>query len=302
MALATVNLVAVDCDATLDEWGFRHAATAIGERLGAARIGAGVYDAFADAPIWPYHYHHGIEEWVYVLKGAPVLRDPLAERTLAPGHLVCFPSGALGAHAISGPGRFAIFATGQFEEPWLSVYPDSGKVSGPEGVLLAASAVGYWYGEGTAGPEHAAPEPARSAPAAPASPPVFNALAWPSAEHLELGSRLGATRLSATLIDLEPGAPPQPYHCVYGQEAWLVVLRGTPTLRHPGGEQRLAAADVVCLPDGASGARALSNPDPAAARVLQLATTGRPVNLHYPDTGRWRLRHGPGDELEIGPG
>ena len=44
-----------------------------------------------------------------------------------------------------------IFATGQHVEPCLSVYPDSDKVSGPEGILLRSRAVGYWHGEGTAG-------------------------------------------------------------------------------------------------------------------------------------------------------
>jgi hypothetical protein len=55
-----------------------------------------------------------------------------------------------------------IFATGQHVQPWMSVFPDSGKVSGPEGILLRSSAVGYWHGEGTAGSQ-AADEVARDA-------------------------------------------------------------------------------------------------------------------------------------------
>jgi hypothetical protein len=79
--------------------------------------------------------------------GAPVLREPAGERTLTPGDLVCFPSGHLGAHTVKGPGRFVIFSTGHDSEPWMSVYPDSDKVSGPHGLLLRSSAVGYWHGE-----------------------------------------------------------------------------------------------------------------------------------------------------------
>ena len=131
---------------SLDEFGFRH----LRHRIGGARIGAASIWP-SGAPIWPYHYHHGIEEWLYVIAGAPVLREPAGERTLAPGDLVCFPSGHRGAHTVKGPGRFVIFATGQHVEPWMSVYPDSDKVSGPEGMLLRSSAVGYWHGEGTAG-------------------------------------------------------------------------------------------------------------------------------------------------------
>jgi uncharacterized cupin superfamily protein len=44
-----------------------------------------VYRAEPGVPIWPYHYHHGIEEWLYVVSGTPVLREPAGERTLEPG-------------------------------------------------------------------------------------------------------------------------------------------------------------------------------------------------------------------------
>ena len=152
MGIKKVNILSVELDEPLDEAGFRHVATSVGLRLGAQRIGASVYGAEAGSPIWPYHYHHGIEEWLYVIAGTPVLREPAGERILAPGDLVCFPSGHVGSHTVKGPGRFVIFAAGHQVEPYMSVYPDSDKVSGPEGILLRSSAVGYWHGEGTAGP------------------------------------------------------------------------------------------------------------------------------------------------------
>jgi uncharacterized cupin superfamily protein len=162
-----VNIHIVELDESLDEAGFRHVATSVGSRLGAQRIGASVYQAEAGVPIWPYHYHHGIEEWLYVIAGTPVLREPAGERILTSGDLVCFPSGHLGAHTVKGPGRFVIFATGQHDEPWMSVYPDSDKASGPEGIFLRSSAVGYWHGEGTAGssePAEIVREPKSSPP------------------------------------------------------------------------------------------------------------------------------------------
>ena len=328
MSLATVNVLNVALDGQLDEAGFRHAATAIGARLRAARIGAGVYEARAGVPIWPYHYHHGVEEWLYVIAGAPVLREPAGERVLAPGDLVCFPSGPLGAHTLSGPGRFVIFATGQHVEPYMSVYPDSGKVSGPEGILLRSSEVGYWHGEGTAGAVGPEPAPAAGARSAPSAPrPIVNvgapavgplapgprgeaadaaaagvtaAGATAAGATAEVGPRLGAERLDGTLIDLDPGERSEPYHYLYGQEAWLLVLSGTPTLRHPGGDDRLEPGDIVCLPDGPAGARRLSNAGASAAHVLLLSTTGLPATVHYPDTGEWRLRNAPGqDEVVI---
>src|SRR5438874_2950697 len=169
VSLKTVNILSVELDEPLDEAGFRHVATSVGLRLGAQRIGASVYQAEAGWPIWPYHYHHGIEEWLYVIAGAPVLREPAGVRILTPGDLVCFPSGPLGAHTLKGPGRLVIFATGHDAEPYMSVYPDSDKVSGPEGIHLRNSAVSYWHGEGTAGrlepaPAEVAAEPQKSAP------------------------------------------------------------------------------------------------------------------------------------------
>jgi uncharacterized cupin superfamily protein len=147
-----VNVNTLELDESFDEAGFRNLAATIGPRLGARRIGAGLYEAEAGFPIWPYHYHHGIEEWLYVIAGAPVLREPAGERNLTPGDLVRFPTGPVGAHTVKGPGRFVIFSAGQDREPWMSVYPDSDKVSGPEGILLLDSRVGYFHNEGTSGP------------------------------------------------------------------------------------------------------------------------------------------------------
>lgn len=249
MGVAKVNILAVELDERLDEAGFRHVAASVGERLGAA-----VYQAEPGVPIWPYHYHHGIEEWLYVISGAPVLREPAGERTLAPGDVVCFPTGPVGAHTVKGPGRFAIFGTGQQAGPGLSVYPDSDKVSGPEGILRRSSAVGDWHGEGTAG----ARPPDEPAPAAerPSPRPVANVAAGSS-------PLLEADRFEVTGTHLGPDS--EPYHCVNGREEWLLVLAGTPTLRHPHGEEGLATGDLLCFPEGPAGARHLTG-----GRLLRL--------------------------------
>jgi uncharacterized cupin superfamily protein len=267
-----VNILSVELDESLDEAGFRHVATSIGSRLGAERIGAAVYQAEAGFPIWPYHYHHGIEEWLYVIDGAPVLRDPAGERTLAPGDLVCFPAGHLGAHTVNGPGRFVIFDAE--DGTYMSVYPDSDKISGPGGILLRSSAVGYWHGEGTAGsqPGEFEREPDTSPPQ-----PVVNVLAS------------GETKLSGDLLEATVMDRSEPYQYVYGREQWLLVLAGTPTLRHPQGEDQLEAGDVVCLPEGPAGAHQLLDCDESS--VLRLSTTGLPANVHYPDTGEWTMRN-----------
>jgi uncharacterized cupin superfamily protein len=294
VSVKKVNIQSVELDEPLDEAGFRHVAASLGPRLGARRIGAGVYQAEAGSPIWPYHYHHGVEEWLYVIAGAPVLREPAGERILTPGDLVCFPSGHLGAHTLKGPGRFVIFAAGHDVEPYMSVYPDSDKASGPEGILLRSSAVGYWHGEGTAGPSESVEivrEPKRSPPQ-----PAVNALALRENREAKLGPLLGADRLDGAVVDVDPGEGSEPYHYVWGREEWLLVLAGTPTLRHPRGEDDLGAGDLVCLPEGPAGAHRLLNRGESVVRALFVSTTGLPANVYYPDTGVWLLQNGLGQD------
>jgi uncharacterized cupin superfamily protein len=284
-----VNLARVELDETIDVAGFRHARTSVRARLGARRIGATVYEAFAGAPIWPYGYHRGVEEWLYVLAGAPVLREPAGERVLAPGDLVCFPSGHLGAHALAGPGRVAIFSTGDHVEPWLSVYPDSDKVSGPDGIFPRESAVGYWHREGLGLEDD--PGVVRREPASAARRPVVNVLAQTG----RLGSQLLAERVETTVLELAPGAGAEPYHYEYGRETWLLVLAGTPTLRHPAGTDVLAPGDLVCFPEGPEGARQLANASADVTRAVWFTTLDFPANVHYPDSGEWVLHHRPGE-------
>ena len=250
-----------------------------------------------------------LEEWLLVIEGAPVLREPAGERTLAPGDVVCFPTGRLGSHTVKGPGRFVIFATGHHVEPWMSVYPDSAKVSGPEGILLRSSAVGYWHGEGTAGSQP--PGEVTRNDDSPPPRPVVNVSALPidvrdrpapvgsRFRASELGPLLEADRLGATVVELDPGEGSEPYHYVHGREDWLLILAGAPTLRHPYGEDRLDAGDLLCLPEGPAGARRLSNRGESVVRALFLSTTALPVNVCYPDSGHWLMQNGPGPDETV---
>jgi uncharacterized cupin superfamily protein len=122
---------------------------------GLRRLGASVYELPDGQSTFPYHYHHGVEEWVFVVAGTPTLRDPTGERVLAPGDLVCFPSGPDGAHAIRGPGRVVMFSgVATDRSTSVSVYPDSDKLGvrppggGPDRLnFRRGAAVDYWDGE-----------------------------------------------------------------------------------------------------------------------------------------------------------
>ena len=115
-----------------------------------------------------------------------------------------------------------------------------------------------------------------------------------------LSPALGAERLDATVMDLDPGEGSDPFHYVYGREQWLLVLAGTPTLRHAQGEDQLEIGDLVCLPEGPAGAHRLLNRSESVVRALFLSTTGLPANTCYPETGHWLIRNGLGpDEIEV---
>jgi hypothetical protein len=108
-----VNAVSCEPDDTFGQGAFQARVLQLSERLGASFIGATVYEMGAREKLGPYHFHHGFEEWLYVVSGAPLLRDPAGERTLRPGELVAFCSGPAGAHTTHGPGRVVMFSAGE---------------------------------------------------------------------------------------------------------------------------------------------------------------------------------------------
>jgi len=63
----------------------------------------------------PYHLHHGNEELLLVLDGAPPVRTATDERELRSGDLVFFPRGADGLHQVANrsdrPARFVLFSS-----------------------------------------------------------------------------------------------------------------------------------------------------------------------------------------------
>ena len=64
------------------------------------------------------------------------------------------------------------------------------------------------------------------------------------------GNRIGARRIGGSVYELPPGQSVCPYHYEFGDEEWLIVLEGHPTIRHPGGEDELRPGDTVCFPEG----------------------------------------------------
>jgi uncharacterized cupin superfamily protein len=112
-----------------------------------------------------------------------------------------------------------------------------------------------------------------------------------------LGPRIGATRIGCSIYELEPGERTFPYHFHYGNEEWLLVVRGTPTLRSPDGERELRAGDLVAFPAGPDGAHAVANRSGEPARVAIFSTLCLPSVVVYPDSDKVRARWSDEDAL-----
>ena len=100
-----------------------------------------------------------------------------------------------------------------------------------------------------------------------------------------IGDELGATRWGATLYELEPGKQ-SPYHWQVGEEEWLLVVAGAPTLRTPQGELVLRAWDLAVFRRGESGAHQVRNDTGETARVVFFSTVSDPEVAVYPDDDR----------------
>jgi uncharacterized cupin superfamily protein len=102
-----------------------------------------------------------------------------------------------------------------------------------------------------------------------------------------LGKLLGgAGESGASVYELPPGQAVCPYHYECGEEEWLLVLEGDPTLRHPDGSDRLAPWDVVFFEKGPAGAHGVRNETEETVRVLMFSTVVTPSATVYPDSDK----------------
>lgn len=106
-------------------------------------------------------------------------------------------------------------------------------------------------------------------------------------EHRRVSVReaLGGELLGCSVYEFDPGTQLWPYHYHWGNEEWLVVVSGSPTLRAPDGERELRAGDVVSFEQGEAGAHTLYNRGSDPARVAFFSTLRR-GSVVYPDSGK----------------
>ena len=110
------------------------------------------------------------------------------------------------------------------------------------------------------------------------------------------GPQVGAVQTGASVYELPPGQAVCPYHYEYGEEEWVLVLQGQPSVRTPEGTEPLEPFELVFFPMGPAGAHQIRNDTDATVRVLMWSTVVYPTATAYPDSdkvGVWT-----GDEAE----
>jgi uncharacterized cupin superfamily protein len=151
----SINLFGEDWDGGRDRPGWEWKRLAVGQRIGAEKIGASLYELGPGQRTFPYHWQAVQEEWLIVLAGKPTLRDPSGERSLEPGDCVVFKRGPEGAHSIRNdsdePVRLLLLSSDRDGPAEIAFYPDSGKVGifGEDlrKILRADAEVDYFEGE-----------------------------------------------------------------------------------------------------------------------------------------------------------
>jgi uncharacterized cupin superfamily protein len=108
----------------------------------------------------------------------------------------------------------------------------------------------------------------------------------PRSGMFRFGAQLGAKDTGASLYELVPGDTLCPYHYEYGEEEWLLVVAGRPSVRDPDGTHELRPWDVVFFPRGPEGAHQVRNDSDETVRVLMWSTVVLPTATVYPDSDK----------------
>jgi uncharacterized cupin superfamily protein len=162
------NLFEPKWDDEHDREGFRYKRARLGRQAGAKQLGASLYELEPGECAWPYHWHGGNEEILFVVAGTPDLRTPEGWRRLEAGEVASFPAGQAGAHQIANraDSTARILMVSEMKAPEVAGYPDSGKVSASQrppgspgdedvvsGFFRLEDQVDYWEGETPPAPE-----------------------------------------------------------------------------------------------------------------------------------------------------
>jgi uncharacterized cupin superfamily protein len=94
-------------------------------------LGASIWEFQPGSTQFVYHFHHGSEELLIVLRGEPTVRMHDGDHALREGDVLPFPRGPEGGHQIRNDGtktaRVLIISTNT--DPDVAEYPETGKTA-----------------------------------------------------------------------------------------------------------------------------------------------------------------------------
>ncbi len=113
-----------------------------------------------------------------------------------------------------------------------------------------------------------------------------------------LAKPLGAQKLGYRMVILPPGKTGWPFHYHRVNEEMFFILEGKGVLRY--GEKMYAVkpGDVIACPPGKDRPHQLTNTSSEPMRYLAVSTKESPEVAGYPDSGKYGVFIGDGEELE----
>lgn len=115
--------------------GFRRKQLAEAASGGGEDLGCSLYELDAGESAWPYHYHAGNAEAMYVLDGSGTVRCPDGEHDVEGGDYLAFPASPDGAHQVVNdsdePLHYLVFST--MNDPDVTRYVDADAIGVYEG-------------------------------------------------------------------------------------------------------------------------------------------------------------------------
>jgi uncharacterized cupin superfamily protein len=113
-----------------DEADARFRRKQLGQAAGGDDLGCSLYELPPGERAWPYHYHTGNEEAIYVLAGEGLLVLDGDEHRVEAGHYAVFPANESGGHRVVNdtdePLRYLAVST--MNDPDVTVYPEMNKI------------------------------------------------------------------------------------------------------------------------------------------------------------------------------
>ena len=94
-------------------------------------LGASVWEIQPGGSQFVYHFHHGSEELLVVLRGTPTVRMHDGDHVLGEGDVVPFPRGPEGGHQLRNDSDAVarVLIVSAHANPDVAEYPETGKVS-----------------------------------------------------------------------------------------------------------------------------------------------------------------------------